>query len=66
MVVDREDKDTLYVTYCLYVGRYLQGDDEDLWGYEGQTERRHRLCLGDKGFFLQNLSKATIGTVINL
>lgn len=39
VVVDREDKDRLYVTCCLYVGRYLQGDDEDLWGYVGQTER---------------------------
>lgn len=39
VVVDREDKNRFYVTYCLYVGRYLQGDDEDLWGYVGQTER---------------------------
>ena len=51
MVVDREDKNRLYVTYCLYFGRYLQGDDEGLWGYVGQTGRRHRLCLSDKVFF---------------
>lgn len=51
VVVDREDKDRLYVTYCLHVGRYLHGDYEDLWGYVGQTEQRHRLCFSDKAFF---------------